>query len=55
MLVLSQKRGASIVLAGGVTVKVLNIRRRRVWIGITAPKDIKIRREPGPASSTRGS
>ena len=54
MVVLSQKRGASIVLSGGITVKVVNIRRRRVWIGITAPKEIKIRREPGPASTAKG-
>lgn len=45
MLVLRRKIGESIVLAGTITVTVLDIERDRIKIGIAAPPAITIARE----------
>ena len=44
MLVLSRKLGESIVINGGVTVYVIEVRGKVVRLGIDAPKAIPIRR-----------
>jgi carbon storage regulator len=44
MLVLKRKVGEQIVIAGGITVTVLEVRRDKVSIGIQAPKDTTIMR-----------
>ena len=44
MLVISQKAGESIVLSSGVTISILEIKSGKVRLGITAPKDVEIRR-----------
>jgi hypothetical protein len=49
MLVLSRKQGSSIVLDGGITITVVNIRPTRVRLGVVAPKDMKVRRAPAEA------
>ena len=51
MLVLTRRPGESVVIEGRVVVKVLELRRRTVRLGIQAPKDISIVRKellPGP-------
>lgn len=45
MLVLSRKAGESIVIDGGIEVKVVEIRNGRVRLGFSAPPDVNIRRE----------
>lgn len=46
MLVLSRKRGESIIIADGlITVTVLEIHGRQVRLGIEAPRDISVVRE----------
>lgn len=45
MLVLSRKPDEEIVISNNITIKVLEIRGRRVRLGITAPDDILILRE----------
>lgn len=42
MLVLSRKTKQSIVLSGNITIEVLEVRRRSVKIGITAPDQVSI-------------
>lgn len=45
MLVLSRRSNESIVIAGNITVTVLEIRGDHVRIGIDAPREITIHRE----------
>jgi len=45
MLILTRKVGETIILAGKVRVQVLELKGSQVRIGITAPDDIRIRRE----------
>lgn len=45
MLILSRKTGESIVLDGGIEIKITEISGDRVKIGITAPPDIKVSRK----------
>ena len=45
MLVLARTKGQRIVIAQTVTVKVLEVGRNRVRLGIEAPEDVAIRRE----------
>jgi carbon storage regulator len=42
MLVLSRKNGESIVIGGGITVKVLRVKGNVVQLGIDAPKEVPI-------------
>ena len=44
MLVLSRKKGESIVIAGGITITITEVKGNSVQIGIDAPKDVSIRR-----------
>jgi carbon storage regulator len=44
MLVLSRRIGESIVIGGGITVKVLKMKGNVVHLGFDAPKEIPIRR-----------
>jgi carbon storage regulator len=45
MLVLTRKLGEEILIAGVVTVKVLEMRSGQVKLGIDAPKDIPVFRK----------
>lgn len=54
MLVLSRKTGESIELPGlGVVVRVLDVKKSRIEIGIDAPRDVAIRRGEGTAKPIR--
>jgi carbon storage regulator len=44
MLVLSRRNGESIVIGGGITVKVLRVKGNVVQLGIDAPKEVAIQR-----------
>lgn len=44
MLVLSRKNGESIVIGGGITVTVINMKGNVVRLGIEAPVDVPILR-----------
>ena len=45
MLVLSRKRGESIVIGNGITVTVLGTDGERVKLGVVAPAEVPIHRE----------
>jgi len=45
MLILTRKVGETIILAGKVRVQVLGVKGAQVRIGISAPDNIRIRRE----------
>ena len=45
MLVLSRKVKEGVVLSGNIHVQVLEIKRGRVKIGITAPSEVEVLRE----------
>jgi carbon storage regulator CsrA len=45
MLVLTRKTGERIVIAGGITIEVLQTQGNRVRIGIEAPRGVSIRRQ----------
>lgn len=45
MLVLTRKRGESIVISGDITVTVVEIYRNKVRLGIEAPPNLPIYRE----------
>jgi carbon storage regulator len=44
MLILSRKKGESIVIAGGITITITEVKGNSVQIGIEAPRDVSIRR-----------
>jgi carbon storage regulator len=44
MLVLSRKVGESIVIDGGITVRVIEVQGNRVRIALDAPKSVRIAR-----------
>ena len=44
MLVLSRKRNESIVIDGTISVTVIEVRGNQIRLGITAPKEIAVRR-----------
>ncbi|HZL86733.1 MAG TPA: carbon storage regulator CsrA [Pirellulaceae bacterium] len=44
MLVLSRKRDESIVIAGNITITVVDIRGDKVRLGITAPAEVPVHR-----------
>lgn len=46
MLVLTRKVGEEIHLSGGVVIRIVEVTRGRVKIGIEAPKTIRISRPP---------
>jgi len=45
MLVLSRKRGESVVIGNGITVTVLDVRGDRVRLGFDAPAEVPIHRQ----------
>lgn len=45
MLVLSRKLGESVQVGNGIVIRILEVRRSRVRIGIEAPSSVRIRRE----------
>jgi len=45
MLVLSRQRSESLVISGGITVRIIEVRGDKVRIGIEAPRDVSIHRE----------
>ena len=45
MLVLSRKRGETIVIGNGITVKVLAVNGDRVKLGVVAPVEVPVHRE----------
>ena len=45
MLILSRKKNEKIIIAGDITVVVVDIRGDHVRLGINAPKDISVHRE----------
>ena len=44
MLVLTRKREESIVIDGGIVIKILGVKSGQVRIGIEAPKKVGVRR-----------
>lgn len=44
MLVLSRMKNESIVIAGGITITVIDISGDKVRIGIDAPRDVSVHR-----------
>ena len=57
MLVISRKKGETLVIGDGIEVSVVDIQGDRVRVGISAPREVRImRREPTstpPSSSPR--
>lgn len=45
MLILSRKLGESVVVGDGIVIRIVELRRSRVRIGIDAPLDVRIRRD----------
>ena len=45
MLVLSRKKGESIILAGSIVVTVVKVERGTVRLGIAAPEEVRVFRE----------
>ncbi len=45
MLILSRKRNERIFIGERIVIQVTELRGDRVWIGITAPDDVRIYRE----------
>lgn len=44
MLVLTRKNGEELVITGGIIISVVQASNGRVKLGITAPRDIEVRR-----------
>jgi len=53
MLVLSRKAGEAIEIGAGISVTVLSVRGKGVSLGISAPREVPVRRTelPSPAGS----
>jgi carbon storage regulator len=45
MLVLSRKKNESIIVAGNITIVIVEIRGDKVRLGIEAPKDVAVHRQ----------
>lgn len=45
MLVLSRRLGERIVIDGGITIQVVEVRGEKVRIGVVAPQDVAVHRE----------
>jgi carbon storage regulator len=60
MLVLSRKLGEKVVIGGGITLTVVEVRRDRVRLGFDAPEQVRIlraelaRRQEGPDAPPSG-
>lgn len=44
MLVLSRKKNEAIIIGGGITVTVIDVRGDKVRLGIEAPRDVSVHR-----------
>ena len=44
MLVLSRKKGESILIRENIVITVTDVRGGKVWLGIEAPKDVAVNR-----------
>jgi len=44
MLVLSRKQNEKVLIEGGITVEVLQVKGNKVRLGITAPSEVKVMR-----------
>ena len=51
MLVLSRKLGESVQVGDGIVIRIVEVRRSRVRIGIEAPPSVRIQREEIACSS----
>jgi len=45
MLILTRRLAETLVIGGGITVTVLDIKGSRVRIGVNAPRDVVVQRE----------
>ena len=45
MLVLSRKVGEKVMLGGGISVEVIEVRGDKVRLGIVAPRDVPVHRQ----------
>jgi carbon storage regulator len=45
MLILTRKTGEKIIIGGGITISVIEVRGDQVRIGVDAPKTVKVHRE----------
>lgn len=54
MLILTRKRGETVLIGGDVSVTVLGVKGQQVRIGIDAPKDVEIHREEVVAKREAG-
>lgn len=45
MLILTRNRGEVVMIGAEVAVRVLDVKRNQVRLGITAPKDVPVHRE----------
>ena len=52
MLVLSRKTNESIVIGNNITVQILKIKGNTIRLGITAPRDVPVRRSELPTGPT---
>lgn len=52
MLVLSRRRGESIVIADNIEVTIIDVRKNRVRLGFSAPATVNIHREELTAERT---
>ena len=52
MLILSRKLGESVVIGDQIVIRIVELRRSRVRIGIEAPLDVRVRREEHQARDT---
>lgn len=55
MLVLTRKRGQEIVIGENITIKVVDVRNGEVVIGITAPREVSVRRQELKPKETKKS
>ena len=51
MLIITRKAGESVVINGNVTVTVCRIKENRVVLGVDAPRDQVIYRNPSPGDN----
>ena len=54
MLVLSRKLGESVQVGNGIVIRIVEVRRSRVRIGIEAPPSVRIQREEIAGQSEAG-
>jgi len=54
MLVLSRKLGESVQVGDGIVIRIVEVRRSRVRIGIDAPPSVRIQREEIACQSESG-